>query len=307
MGAGVCYNESAEFRVQSAVWFAICISTLHSSLFTLNKGDCMNMKKRIAILLAAAMMMGLGALAQDGAESAAATDASKLPAPEVVAEMEGADDAEADEAAAATEADATAETDAPAAEAAEEPAATDEAKAEAADASEATDIPEAEATPEPDAEPTEASDAEPTEQPETEPTEAPAPETCAVWFEEGFGLSLPGDWLSYPVSDADRAAGIRYALGDSAGANMLYIQFKPTRMADTDALAEAVESTDGLDKTGALTFGGTDFVAFIDSRQNASCCATLWGDELAVFVFTPQTDSDFMLTASQLMESFNTL
>ena len=88
---------------------------------------------------------------------------------------------------------------------------------------------------------------------------------------------------------------------------MLYIQFKPTRMTDIDALTEAVESTDGLDKTGTLTFGGTDFVAFIDARQNASCCATLWGDELAVFAFTPQTDSDFMLTASQLMESFSTL
>ncbi len=254
------------------------------------------MKKWIAILLAAAMMMGLGALAQDGAESAAATDASKLPAPEVVASMEGAADdadAESDEAAAGTEEEA------PAATEAEAPAEAAEADGEPAQTTNATEIPEAEATPEPDA--------EPTEQPETEPTEAPAPETCAVWFEEGFGLSLPGDWLSYPVSDADRAAGIRYALGDSAGANMLYIQFKPTRMADTDALAEAVESTDGLDKTGTLTFGGTDFVTFIDSRQNASCCATLWGDELAVFVFTPQTDSDFMLTASQLMESFNTL
>ncbi len=257
------------------------------------------MKKWIAILLAAAMLMSLGALAQDGAESAAATDGSKLPAPEVVAGMEDAadDEAPADD---ATEATAEAAT-----EAAEAPAQTDEAATdapeatEAAEAPEATEIPEAEATPEPDA--------EATEQPEAEPTEAPAPETCAVWFEEGFGLSLPGDWLSYPVSDADRAAGIRYALGDAAGANMLYVQFKPTRMADTDALAEAVETTDGLDKTGTLTFGGRDFVTFIDSRQNASCCATLWGDELAVFVFTPQSDSDFMLTASQLMESFNTL
>ena len=296
MGAGVCYNESAEFRVQSAVWFAICISTLHSSLFTLNKGDCMNMKKRIAILLAAALMLSLGALAQDGAKSAEATDGSKLPAPEVVAEMESAEAAVA-----------PAETDAPAAEAAEEPAATDEAKAEAADAPEATEIPEAEATPEPDAEATEQPEDQPTEQPEIDATEQPAAQTCAVWFEEGFGLSLPGDWLSYPVSDADRAAGIRYALGDAAGANMLYIQVKPTRMTDIDALTEAVESTDGLDKTGTLTFGGTDFVAFIDARQNASCCATLWGDELAVFAFTPQTDSDFMLTASQLMESFSTL
>ncbi|MBR2696999.1 MAG: hypothetical protein IKE76_00250 [Clostridia bacterium] len=239
------------------------------------------MKKRIAILLAMALMLSLGALAQDGTQGDEAADGSKLPAPEVVASMESA-----------------AEDDGPAAEA-DAPEATDEPEAEATDEPEATDIPEAEATPEPDA--------EATPEPDAGATEQPAPETCAVWFEEGFGLSLPGDWLSYPVSDADRAAGIRYALGDAAGANMLYIQFKPTRMADIDALAEAVESTEGLDKTGTLTFGGTDFVTFIDSRQNASCCATLWGDALAVFVFTPQNDAGFMLTASRLMESFNTL
>ncbi|MBR2697329.1 MAG: hypothetical protein IKE76_01950 [Clostridia bacterium] len=252
------------------------------------------MKKWIAILLAAALMLSLGALAQDGAKGAGATDGAKLPAPEVVTEMESAE--------AAGE---PAEADAPAAEAAEEPA--ESAEAEAADAPEATEVPEAEATPEPDAEATEQPEDQPTEQPEADATEQPEAQTCAVWFEEGFGLSLPGDWLSYPVSDADRAAGIRYALGDATGANMLYIQFKPTRMTDIDALAEAVESTDGLDKTGTLTFGGTDFVAFIDARQNASCCATLWGEELAVFAFTPQTDSDFMLTASQLMESFSVL
>ncbi|MBR0368100.1 MAG: hypothetical protein IJH86_06875 [Clostridia bacterium] len=254
------------------------------------------MKKLIAILLAA-MLLSLGALAQDGAQDAA--DGSKLPAPEVVAEMEGA----ASDAPAAAEADAPEDAVEP--ETAEEPEATDapetdgEPEADTADAPEATDIPEAESTPEPDA--------GATSEPDAEATEQPAPETCAVWFEEGFGLSVPGDWLSYPVSDADRAAGIRYALGDAAGANMLYIQFKPTRMTDTDALSEAVESTDGLDKTGTLTFGGTNFVTFIDSRQNASCCATLWGDALAVFAFTPQSDSGFMLTASQLMESFNTL
>ena len=269
MGAGVWYN-----------------------IVTNYKGDCLTMKKLIAILLAAAMLLSLGALAQDGAQDAAA-DGSKLPAPEVVAEMEGA----ASDEPAAAEADAPEDAGEP--ETAEEPEVTGEPEAEAADALEATDIPEAEPTPEPDA--------GATSEPDAEATSEPAPETCAVWFEEGFGLSLPGDWLSYPVSDADRGAGIRYTLGHATSANMLYIQFKPTRMTDTDALSEAVESTDGLDKTGTLTFGGTDFVTFIDSRQNASCCATLWGEELAVFAFTPQTDSDFMLTASQLMESFNVL
>ena len=122
-------------------------------------------------------------------------------------------------------------------------------------------------------------------------------------FDEGFSLSLPEGWVSYPVEDES----IRYALGDGSGERMLYIQMQPTGIADTDALSEAVENTDGLNRTGALTFGDTAFVAFIDPRRNASCCATLWNGELAVFMFTPQTDSDYMLTVSQLMESFNRL
>ena len=152
-------------------------------------------------------------------------------------------------------------------------------------------------------------EAETTDIPEAEPTEAPetAADSFDVWFEEGFGLTLPEGWVSYAVSDEDKAAGIRYALGDGTGARNLYIQFSPTRIADTEGLSEAVENTEGLSKTGELTFGETRFVAFIDALQNASCCATLWGGDLAVFIFTPQTDSDFMLTASHMMESFKAM
>ena len=160
-----------------------------------------------------------------------------------------------------------------------------EETAEAEEAPEATDIPEA----------------EPTEEP------AEAGEDFELWFEEGFSLTLPEGWVSYPVSDEDRDGGVRYALGDGTGARNLYIQFTDTTAGDVAALSEAVEATDGLNKTGDLNFGGVDFVAFIDATQNASCCATLLDGALMTFVFTPQTDSDFMLTASRVMESFNLL
>ena len=125
-----------------------------------------------------------------------------------------------------------------------------------------------------------------------------------VWFEEGFGLSIPEGWVSYPVQAADQAEGVRYALGDGSGERFLFIQLKPTALRNADALSSAIEGEDGLTKTGELSFGGNRFVAFIDLAQNASCCATIWGDRLAVFMFTPQSDADFMLTATQLMQTF---
>ena len=247
------------------------------------------MKRWIAILLAGCLMLGASALAQDA-------DASKLPAPEVVAGME--------------DVDAQAEPGEPEAEAKQ--AASDEAEPadEAADAPEApSESPAADATEIPEAEPTQTPEAGATDAPGADASAEPTaePKFVDVWFEEGFGLSLPEGWVRYDVAEEDRANGIRYALGDGSGERMLYIQMQPTGIADTDALSEAVENTDGLNRTGALTFGDTAFVAFIDPRRNASCCATLWNGELAVFMFTPQTDSDYMLTVSQLMESFNRL
>ena len=137
--------------------------------------------------------------------------------------------------------------------------------------------------------------------------EAAAADDIEVWFAEGFGLTLPAGWVSYPVSEADQASGVRYALGDGTGEHFLYIQVTPTQLTTAAALTEAVDSEDNLTRSGALSFGGTDFVAFIDNARNASCCATLWGDSLAMFVFTPQSDSGFMLTATQVMETFRTM
>lgn len=247
-----------------------------------NVKGIMHMKRWIAIWMAAALLLSHCALAE--------ADVSRLPAPEEVAEIENIGEAASDEA----------EAEAPEEEAAEEAAASgeetpeDTATAEGeAQAAKSTEIPEAEPTPE----------AGTTDEPEA----TPEPEDSELWFEEGFGLTLPGGWVSYSLSDEDRESGIRYALGDGTGARNLYIQFKAVSVADIAALSEAVENTEGLSKTGDLTFGDTGFVTFIDARQNASCCATLWNDDMLAFVFTPQSDSDFMLTASRIMESFRIL
>ena len=135
-----------------------------------------------------------------------------------------------------------------------------------------------------------------------EETEAPA-ERFALWFEEGFGLSLPEGWVSYPVSPADRTAGLRYALGDGDG-HYLYIRVQSGRSADMAALKDMIDADQSLEKTGDLTFGDQPFIAFIDGAHNASGCATLWGDDIVTFLFTPQDDADYMLLATETMETF---
>ena len=183
------------------------------------------------------------------------------------------------------------------AEAAEAPAQTEAAETETVE----TDAVEAETGEAelPDPEEVEALEAEAEEAP-AEAADAPV----ELWFDAGFALTLPGNWVSYEVADADKTSGLEYALGDGSGERYLYIYLTPTTLEDFDAVSGAVEADAALSRTGSLSFDGADFVSFIDASQNASCCATLWSDSLLTFCFTPQDEPDFMLTATQIMESF---
>ena len=180
------------------------------------------------------------------------------------------------------------------------------AMAETAVEIEATEAPAgAEPTDETVAESADALDALPSpDEVENLAAETPDAEPATVWFEEGFSLTFPAGWVSYPVSDADRARGLRYALGDGADGHFLCIQIKPTALADAKALADAVQAEENLTKTGTLKLNNTDFTCFIDSTNNASCCALIRNGSLVTFAFTPQSDADYMLTATQIMESY---
>lgn len=180
------------------------------------------------------------------------------------------------------------------------------AMAETAVETEATEAPaEAEPTDEAVAESDDALDALPSpDEVESLAAEEPAAEPATVWFEEGFCLTFPAGWVSFPVSDADRAHGLCYALGDGTGGHYLYIQIKTTEFADAKALAAAVDEAESLTKTGTLKLNNTDFTCFIDANNNASCCALIRNASLVIFAFAPQSDADFMLTATQIMESY---
>lgn len=123
--------------------------------------------------------------------------------------------------------------------------------------------------------------------------------TFALRFDEGFTLSLPEGWVSYPAGEG----AIRYALGPGDGARYLYILVQRTEIADFDALREAIEANGECGKTSPLDLNGVAFAAFIAPRLNASGCATLRDGKVITFLFAPQDDSDYMLAAAGIMAS----
>ncbi len=124
-------------------------------------------------------------------------------------------------------------------------------------------------------------------------------ERFTLRFEEGFRLTLPAGWVSYPASDG----AIRYALGDGAG-HYLYVLIQPSPYPDFDALREAIDARADCGKTSPLDLNGQPFAAFIVPDLNASGCATLLGDRALTFLFTPQDDSDYMLAVAEIMASY---
>ena len=128
---------------------------------------------------------------------------------------------------------------------------------------------------------------------------AEAGERFTLRFPEGFSLSLPAGWVSYPIEDAT----IRYALGDGAG-RYLYVLAQPSPFSDFDDVRAAIDAREDLGKTSPLDLNGQPFAAFIAPELNASGCATLLGGELITFLFTPQDDSEYMLTVAQIMASY---
>ena len=119
-------------------------------------------------------------------------------------------------------------------------------------------------------------------------------------FEEGFRLSLPEGWVSYPVQDPV----IRYALGDGSGQHFMYILMQPCDFADFDQMRAAIDARGDCGKTNALDLNGLPFAAFIAPDLNASGCATLLDGQTLSFLFTPQDDSEYMVTVARIMASF---
>ena len=125
-------------------------------------------------------------------------------------------------------------------------------------------------------------------------------EKYEVRFDEGFSLTIPAGWVSYPMEDGV----IRYALSDGAGERFLYILVEPTTLTDFDQLRQSIDDREDCGKASPLDLNGLPFAAFIVPGLNASGCATLLDGTTLTFLFTPQDNTDYMLTAAEIMASF---
>lgn len=128
-----------------------------------------------------------------------------------------------------------------------------------------------------------------------------------LWFEEGFSLDLPEGWVSYPADEAAQSSDIRYILGDNESSRYMYILYRPTTYEDIALLDAAIASDAAYEKTGDLMFNGQSFIAFAMPGQDASGCMTLHDGHLLTFVYTPQSDSDYMMLAASIMDTFNSI
>ena len=146
---------------------------------------------------------------------------------------------------------------------------------------------------------------EATEAPEEEPAAEPTYLTLA--FEDGFSLELPADWLHYEVSDEMAQSGVLYCLSDAAGARWLYIQSWSTDCTDINALCTLIQETSQPQTSGVYDFNGTQFVVYDLTDADVSCCAALLNGRVLNFVFTPQSDADFMVIAARIIGTFTAL
>ena len=102
-------------------------------------------------------------------------------------------------------------------------------------------------------------------------------------------------------------SGVLYCLSDAAANRWLYIQSWSTDCADIDALCALIRETAQPQTSGVYEFNGTQFVVYDLTEGDVSCCAALLGDRVLNFVFTPQSDSDFMVIAAQIIGTFAVL
>lgn len=126
-----------------------------------------------------------------------------------------------------------------------------------------------------------------------------------LWFEDGFSLDIPEGWVSYAVSPEEAADGIRYILGDGLGERYLYIRTEKSEIADYEGLRSAIEAREDCSKPNELSLNGQPFASFVQRGANVSGCATIHNGQLLTFLFTPQSDQEYMLLLARIMASFS--
>ena len=150
-----------------------------------------------------------------------------------------------------------------------------------------------------------APDAEASAEPEV--TATPQPAGVKLAFEDDFALELPEGWLCYNLSGEMAEKGVLYCLSDASGERWLYIHRWTTDCADMNDLSALIERATHPQTSGVYNFNGTDFLVYDIMEGDVSCCAALMDGYILNFVFTPQSDANFMAAAAGIMSSFTLL
>ena len=145
---------------------------------------------------------------------------------------------------------------------------------------------------------------EATDAPTAEATQEAAVETISLGFEDGFALDLPADWKYYPLTKEMADMGVIYCLSDAAAEHWLYIQSWKSDCTDMDQLLNVISAASDPGNSGIREFNGVEFIIYNLAAENVSCCAAMVGDRVLNFVFTPQSDMDFMAKAVQIIGTF---
>ena len=133
---------------------------------------------------------------------------------------------------------------------------------------------------------------------------AEAVELVPVTFEDGFQISLPGDWLELELDEETMAQGIFYAACSTDGANTVQISWSGLDAAMTIEEVQADLATAYPDAQIA-ELNGIAFVGFTDTANDLFGFVALDAAEpgLYTFWFTPASDADFLTTTSYIVAS----
>lgn len=127
-------------------------------------------------------------------------------------------------------------------------------------------------------------------------------DSARVTFEDGFSLSLPADWVSYAVDPALAELGYIYCLGSVDGERLMYIQRWAAGVTDIEALSAHLESRDEIE---LRSDANGDFLMYSFVGADCSGCATVLDGSVLNLLFLPQSDSENMLIAATVLESFS--
>jgi len=127
-------------------------------------------------------------------------------------------------------------------------------------------------------------------------------ESVTLAFEDGFSLSVPSDWVSFPLTEEQQASGFIYCLGSADAARLMYIQRWNTDYASLADLQSDMEQRPEI----VLRSSNESFLMYNFSSGDCSGCMTLLNGDVLNLLFLPQSDPENMLIAATIATTFKT-